>query len=307
MSSWKGRTAVITGAASGFGLETSRIAAQRGMNVVLLDVQDDALQAAAAQIDVPARVTGAAVLSIKVDVSKAEEMDAVGKTVLERFGAPHFVFNNAGVATGGLVWEHSAKDWEWVLGVNLMGVAHGVRVFTPAMLAAADADAGYRGDIVNTASMAGLLSAPNMGLYNASKHAVVALSETLHQDLALVTDRVHAHVLCPFFVPTAIHQSERNRPGDHADAARQPTRSQRIAQAMSDRAVTRGKVTAAQVAQFVFDAMDSGAFYIYSHPTRLADVQTRLQDIIAPRNPTDPFAARPDLGDELRRSLRQEG
>ena len=307
MSNWKGGTAVITGAASGFGFEASRIAAARGMNVVMADVQDAALQAAAVQIEALAHAEAADVLRLRVDVSKAGQMDAFGKAVLERFGAPHFVFNNAGVAAGGLVWEHSAKDWDWVLGVNLMGVAHGLRVFTPAMLAAADADAGYRGHIVNTASMAGLLSAPNMGLYNASKHAVVALSETLHQDLALVTDRVHAHVLCPFFVPTAIHQSERNRPGEHVDATQRPTRSQRIAQAMSDKAVTRGKVTAAQVAQFVFDAMDNGAFYIYSHPTRLADVQTRLQDIMTPRNPSDPFAARPEIGAQLRQSLREAG
>lgn len=305
MNTWKGRTAVITGAASGFGLEASRIAAQRGMNVVMADVQATALEAAAAQIEALAAAAGGSVMRSTVDVSKAAAMDDFGKAVLQRFGAPHFVFNNAGVATGGLVWEHSAKDLEWVLGVNLMGVAHGLRVFTPAMLAAAAADGTYCGHIVNTASMAGLLSAPNMGLYSASKHAVVALSETLHQDLALVTDQIHAHVLCPFFVPTAIHQSDRNRPGDPSDPVPMPTRSQRIAQAMSDKAVTGGKVTAAQVAQFVFDAMDGGAFYIYSHPTRLASVQTRLEDILAARNPSDPFALRPDIGVELRRSLRE--
>jgi short-subunit dehydrogenase len=136
-----------------------------------------------------------------------------------------------------------------------MGVAHGVRVFTPLMLAAAKADSAFSGHIVNTASMAGLLNAPNMGVYNITKHAVVSLSETLYQDLALVTEQVHAHVLCPFSVPTGIHKSHRNRPAEMKDGAK-PTKSQLIAQAMSEQAVSRGKISAAEVAQFVFDAMD---------------------------------------------------
>jgi NAD(P)-dependent dehydrogenase (short-subunit alcohol dehydrogenase family) len=237
-------------------------------------------------------------------VSRAAEVEALAAATMQRFGAPHFVFNNAGVGAGGLIWEHTLKDWEWVVGVNLMGVAHGVRVFTPLMLAAAAADPGYSGHIVNTASMAGLLNAPNMGVYNVTKHAVVAMSETLYQDLALVSTQVHAHVLCPFFVPTGIHQSERNRPAEmKQDAA--PTRSQLIAQAMSDQAVTKGKLTAAQVAQFVFDAMDENRFYIYSHPKSLASVQVRLEDIMTPRNPTDPFKDRPDIGAHLRAALRE--
>jgi NAD(P)-dependent dehydrogenase (short-subunit alcohol dehydrogenase family) len=151
------------------------------------------LDAAAAE----AQALGAQVLAIKVDVSQADQVEALGQATLARFGAPHLVFNNAGVASGGLIWENTAADWAWVFGVNLMGVAHGVRVFTPMMLAAAQADPAYRGHIVNTASMAGLLNAPNMGVYNASKHAVVSLTETLYQDLALVTDQVSASVLCP--------------------------------------------------------------------------------------------------------------
>ncbi len=296
----RGQTAIITGAASGFGLEASRIAAARGMNVVMADVQHDALQAAAAAI----RALGVAVLPVRTDVSRAADVEALAAAAVERFGAPHFVFNNAGVGAGGLIWEHTLKDWEWVIGVNLMGVAHGVRVFTPLMLAAADADPGYRGHIVNTASMAGLLNAPNMGAYNVSKHAVVAMSETLYQDLALVSEQVQAHVLCPFFVPTGIHQSERNRPAEFADAAARPTRSQLIAQAMSDKAVTSGKLTAAEVAQFVFDAMDAGRFYIFSHPKALASVQVRLEDVVLGRNPTDPFAAKPEIGAALRAKLR---
>ena len=296
-----GGVAVITGAASGFGLEVSRIAARLGMRIVMADVQADALEAAASEV----RGLGATVLPYRLDVSKAAEMEAMGEATLKAFGAPNFVFNNAGVGAGGLIWEHTLKDWEWVIGVNLMGVAHGVRVFTPMMLAAAKADPTWRGHIVNTASMAGLLNAPNMGVYNVTKHGVVSLSETLYQDLSLVTDQVHAHVLCPYFVPTAIHRSERNRPEAFADAQTRPTKSQLIAQAMSDKAVTSGKVSAADVAQFVFDAMAEQRFYIYSHPRSLANVQTRLEDIMTPRNPSDPFAARPEIGAQLRAALRE--
>ena len=301
MKTFQGRTAVITGAGSGFGLELSRLAAAAGMNLVMADVQQDALDRAVAEI----RGLGAQVLGFRLDVSKAAEVEAMGAATRERFGVPHLVFNNAGVGAGGLIWEHSLKDWEWVVGVNLMGVAHGVRVFTPMMLEAAEMDPSYEGHIVNTASMAGLINAPNMGVYNVTKHAVVALSETLYQDLRLVTDQIGASVLCPFFVPTGIHQSERNRPSEMKEAAARPTKSQLIAQAMSDKAVSSGKVTAAQVAQYVFDAVDADRFYVFSHPKALGAVQTRLEDIVAGRNPSDPFAARPEIGRELREALRK--
>jgi len=295
---FKGKTAVLTGAGSGFGLECARIGARLGMNLVLVDVQQDALDAAAAEM----RAAGAEVLAQRVDVSSAEQMEALGAAVRERFGAPHLVFNNAGVGAGGLVWENSVKDWEWVLGVNLMGVVHGVRVFTPMMLDAAKKDPAWRGHIVNTASMAGLLAPPNMGIYNVSKHAVVSLSETLYQDLSLVTDQVSASVLCPYFVATGINDSHRNRPG--ALAGDKPTKSQLIGQAMIGKAVNSGKVTAAEVAQKVFDAVAAGQFYIYSHPKAIGAVQTRLEDILLARNPTDPFADKPELGAQLRAQLR---
>lgn len=299
MKSFKGRTAVITGAGSGFGLEASRIAARVGMNVVMADVQQDALDKATAEV----AALGAQTLSYRLDVSKAAEMEALGAAVKERFGAPHVVFNNAGVGSGGLIWENTLKDWEWVLGVNLMGVVHGVRVFTPMMLSAAEADPGFEGHIVNTASMAGLLNPPNMGVYNVSKHAVVSLTETLYQDLALVSQQVTASVLCPFFVPTGIQSSERNRPAE-LGANDKPTRSQLVQKAMTDKAVGSGKVGAAQVAQNVFDAIAERRFYIYSHPKALATVQTRLEDIMQARNPTDPFAGKPEIGAALRAALR---
>jgi NAD(P)-dependent dehydrogenase (short-subunit alcohol dehydrogenase family) len=298
-----GRTAVITGAASGFGLETARAAAKLGMNVVMADVQPDALALAASEV----AALGAAVLPVRLDVARAAEVESLAQATVQRFGVPHFVFNNAGVGAGGLIWEHSVKDWEWVLGVNLWGVIHGVRVFTPLMLAAAAADPAWQGHIVNTASMAGLVNLPNMGAYSVSKHAVVSLSETLYQDLALVTEQVRAHVLCPFFVPTGIGRSHRNRPDESREAGQRATPSQKIAQAMSEKAITSGKVTAAQVAQRVLDALRDDQFYIYSHPKALAAVQTRLDDVMASRNPTDPFHERPQIGIDLRAALRDQG
>jgi NAD(P)-dependent dehydrogenase (short-subunit alcohol dehydrogenase family) len=300
ITDFKNKTAVLTGAGSGFGLECARIGAKLGMNLVLADVQQDALDRAVAEIS----KLGVQVLGFKLDVSKADQVEAMGAATLERFGTPHLIFNNAGVAAGGMIWEHTLKDWEWVLGVNIMGVAHGVRVFTPMMLEAAKKDPSYRGYIVNTASMAGLLNAPNMGVYSVSKHAVVSLSETLYQDLRLVTDQIGASVLCPFFVPTSISQSHRNRPEEFKQSGIKPTKSQMIGQAMSVKAVDGGKVSAADVAQMVFDAVTAGRFYIYSHPKAIKSVQTRLEDIVLARNPSDPFAQKPDIGVALKKALR---
>ena len=298
ITDFKGRTAVLTGAGSGFGLECARIGARLGMNLVLVDVQQDALDKAHDEM----KAAGTQVLARRVDVSDAQQMEALAQAVKDRFGAPHFVFNNAGVGSGGLVWENSVKDWEWVLGVNLWGVIHGVRLFTPMMLEAARQDPAWQGHIVNTASMAGLLTPPNMGIYNVSKHAVVSLTETLYQDLRLVTDQVGASVLCPYFVPTGISQSHRNRPGEMGDE--KPTKSQLIGQAMSDKAVGSGKVTAAEVAQKVFDAIAADSFYIFSHPKALGNVQSRMEAIVQIRNPPDPFIARPEIGAELEAALR---
>lgn len=298
MNDFKNKTAVLTGAGSGFGLACARMGAALGMNLVLVDVQQDALD----QVSQELTAAGAPVLARRVDVSKAAEVDALGAAVKARFGAPHFVFNNAGVGAGGLIWESTAADWDWVLGVNVMGVAHGVRVFTPMMLEAARQDAAYQGHIVNTASMAGLVNAPNMGIYNVSKHAVVSLSETLYQDLALVTDQISAAVLCPFFVPTGISQSHRNRPPSEVSV--QATRSQLMGQAMSEKAVSSGKVSAEEVAHLVFEALKTRQFYIYSHPKAIGTVQTRLEDIVLARNPTDPFMQKPEVGAALREALK---
>jgi NAD(P)-dependent dehydrogenase (short-subunit alcohol dehydrogenase family) len=300
ITDFKNKTAVLTGAGSGFGLECARIAAKRGMNIVMVDVQQDALDKAVAEIT----GMGAQVLAMRVDVASAEAMKALADAVLVRFGAPHFVFNNAGVGAGGLIWESSLLDWKWVMDVNVMGVVHGVHFFTQMMLDAAKKDAAYQGHIVNTASMAGLLNPPNMGVYNVSKSAVVSLTETLYQDLRLVTDQISASVLCPFFVPTNINQSQRNRPAELAGG--KLTKSQLIGQAQSDKAVGSGKLTAADVANAVFAALEADQFYIYSHPHALAGVQDRMEDLVLIRNPTDPFKSKPEIRAKLKAALRAE-
>ncbi|MDB5959294.1 MAG: hypothetical protein JWP59_588 [Massilia sp.] len=298
MKNFKGKVAVITGAASGLGREFALRAHALGMRLVLADVQADALEQTGAEL----AADGAQVTTQICDVRKGEQVQALADAAMARFGAVHLLFNNAGVGSGGLIWENSVADWEWVLGVNLWGVIHGVRVFTPLMLACARNDPDYEGHIVNTASMAGLLNAPTMGVYNVSKHAVVSLSETLYHDLQLVEAPIQTSVLCPYFVPTGISQSHRNRPDDVRMTA-VPTASQAAAQAMTVKAVESGKVSAADVARITFEAIADGQFYIYSHPGALGHVGSRMEDIVHGRNPADPYAATPHIREMLRAKM----
>ncbi|MDO8653016.1 MAG: SDR family oxidoreductase [Undibacterium sp.] len=298
MKIFKDRVAVITGGGSGFGREFALIGARLGMKLVLADVQQDALDKVKSELE----AQGAQVLAMRCDVRHAEEVQALADATMQRFGAVHLVFNNAGVGSGGLIWENTQADWEWVLGVNLWGVIHGVRIFTNLMLECAKKDPAYEGHIVNTASMAGLLNAPTMGVYNVSKHAVVSLTETLYQDLALAEAPIGASVLCPYFVPTGISQSQRNRPDDVASGV--ATASQKASQAMSDKAVSSGKVTAQEVAEKTFDAIRDAQFYIFSHPAALGNVQERMEDIITQRNPGDPYKAAPHIRDMLRAKMK---
>ena len=290
----RGKVAVITGAGSGFGREFARMAAAEGMALVLVDVQTDALAETVAELE------GSDILHRTLDVTDGPAMDTLAADAFTRFGAVHLLFNNAGVGSTGLMWEATTRDWEWVLGVNLWGTIHGVRAFVPRMLANAKADPAYRGRVINTASMAGLIDPPLMGPYNVAKHAVVSLSETLHQDLSLVTEQIGCSVLCPSWVATGIAKSHRNRPHDD------PTRSRAAALGgvMVEKAIASAKVTAIDVARLTFDAIANDRFWILPHPEALEGVRARAAALVAGDVPADPYAAIPHLRQQLVAALR---
>lgn len=291
MFEFAGRVAVITGAASGLGRAFAQQAAALRMKLVLADVNAEAL----AQTVDALRVAGADVIGVPTDVADPLQVDALAQATLDAFGKVHLLFNNAGVGSGGFLWESSANDWSWVFGVNVMGVAHGVRAFTPIMLAQNEP-----AHIVNTASVAGLLSPPAMGVYNASKHAVVSLTETLFHDLQLAqagrdaSVRVGCSLLCPAFVPTGIADAERARPAGLRNASH-ATRSQIVAARQLQRAVQAGKLSAADVAGLAFQAVAERRFYIITHPAIMATVKLRHADIEQLREPTDPMSLKPEV------------
>jgi NAD(P)-dependent dehydrogenase (short-subunit alcohol dehydrogenase family) len=289
MFEFAGKVAVITGAGSGFGRAFAHKGAALGMKLVLADVNADQL----AQTVDALREAGAAAIGVPTDVSNPAQVEALAQAALAAFGKVHVLFNNAGVGTGGFLWESSANDWSWVFGVNVMGVAHGVRVFAPIMLAQNEP-----AHIVNTASVAGLLAPPAMGIYNASKHAVVALTETLYHDLKLAQagtgGEVGCSLLCPAFVPTGIADAERARPDELRNASR-PTRSQIAAGKQLQRAVQSGKLTAADVAEIAFEAIAARRFYIITHPGIMATVKLRHEDIEQLRDPSDPMSLKPEV------------
>jgi NAD(P)-dependent dehydrogenase (short-subunit alcohol dehydrogenase family) len=279
MKEFRDKVAVITGGASGLGRAMAERFAREGMRIVLADVEPDAL----AQAEAEMKAAGAKVIGVRTDVTKAAEVEALARQTLAAFGGVHLVANNAGVAEGGNVWDNTVADWEWVLGVNLWGVIHGVRVFTPIMLKQQG-----EGHIINTASVAGLLSPPGMGIYCVSKHAVVALSECLHQDLAQKTDKVKCSVLCPAYVPTGIADSGRNRPAKLSET-RHKTAADLALDANLKKAVQSGKLSAGDVAQQVYEAVRDERFYILTHPRIKPSIQWRMEDILQERNPTNPM------------------
>ncbi len=271
-----GKVAVVTGGADGIGRAIAEHAAQAGMRVVLADVDRARLAATVADLE----RTGAAVLACPTDVSRAGEVEALAEATYARFGACNLLVNNAGVALGKPVWETTLADWEWVLGVNLFGVIHGVRAFVPRMLAS-----GEPGHVVNTASIAGLISPPGLGPYNVSKHGVVTLSESLHGDLAARGAPIGVSVLCPAWVRTRIAESERNRPeAERTDVARIDGAAARVGAAVV-KAVEAG-IPAADVARATLDAVKAGTFYILTHPHTKKAVQIRAEDIVTGRPPT---------------------
>ncbi|KND57454.1 Short-chain dehydrogenase/reductase SDR [Candidatus Burkholderia verschuerenii] len=282
MDRFEGKVAVITGAGSGFGREFALKGATLGMKLVLADVDANALDATLSQL----RAQGADAIGMRTDVADAAQVDALAQATLDAFGGVHLLFNNAGVGAGGFVWENSANDWQWVFGVNVMGVVNGLRAFTPIMLKQDEP-----AHIVNTASVAGLLAAPAMGVYNASKHAVVAITETLYHDLRLAGGQVGVSLLCPAFVPTGIADAEHSRPTTLANDTPY-TASQKLAARQLARAVEGGKLTARDVADLAFEAIREGRFYVITHPAIMPSVQLRLDDIAQLRNPTDPMSLR---------------
>ena len=279
MKELRGRVAVVTGAASGIGRAMARCFAGEGMRVVLADVEDAPLAAAAAELS----EAGATVLAVPTDVARAEAVEELARRTLDAFGAVHVLCNNAGVYTQAAAWDQTPGDWAWVLGVNLWGVIHGIRVFVPILL-----DQGGEGHVVNTASGAGLVAVPGGAPYNASKHAVVAISETLHHDLAARDARVRVSVIIAGYVNTGIGNAERNRPRNFANNPTTTHRTEadrRAHDAM--RAAMAGATPPETVAGQVVDAIREERFYVLTDGSGKFVARVRCDDILAERNPTN--------------------
>lgn len=270
MTSIEGKVAVVTGAASGIGFAMAKRFAAEGAKVVLADIEADALESAATDL----RSTGAEVFAVRTDVSKLADVHALAAKAVEHFGKVHIVCNNAGVATAGLLAESTIRDWEWVVGVNLWGVIYGVNTFLPILL-----KQGEECHIVNTASVAGLITGPGMGIYCTTKHAVVALSEALRHEMQLMGTRVGVSVLCPAWVNTKIVDSGRNRPA-HLENER-PELSP-IAEMLREhtRQVVNSGVSPDTIAEHVADAIRQDAFYILTHPELTPAVELRMNAIL---------------------------
>lgn len=256
MQQLQGKVAVITGGGSGLGRELALCCAARGMKLVLGDVDENGMQETLRLVEEAAPGTESA--TMRLDVSKLEQVQALAELCKSRFGGAHLLFNNAGVSVGGAAWENTVDDWEWVMGVNLYGVVWGVKVFTPIMLEQGE------GHIVNTASAAGWVNGPNMSVYNVTKHSVVALSETLALDLRDVGANVGVTCLCPAFFPTGISESERNRPADKADTVALSETALKRSE-MTKAAVAKGKIQASDVAEMTVKAVEADQFYVFPH------------------------------------------
>ena len=283
MRELKGRTAVVTGAGSGIGRELALACAREGMGVMLADIDDAGMRETGAAIE----ALGVRVESIRCDVSNPLEVEALAARAWERFGAVHLLFNNAGVAVAGPAWTATLEDWKWTLGINLMGVVHGVRSFVPRMLAQ-----GGECHVVNTASVAGLVDIPGSAVYCVSKHGVVALSECLHHDLRVAKAKVGVSVLCPAYVNTGIGDSARNRPSELA--ATNPFAAPY--EAAVRQALLHGKISAADVARATIEAVKSGRFYILTHEKIKGAIEARMRDILEDRTPTDVSRPVPGTG-----------
>ncbi len=277
MKTFQGKVAVVTGAASGIGRALAERCAKEGMKVVLADIEEQALL----QVSQELATQGAQTLALPTDVSQAGEVETLARKAFETYSAVHLLFNNAGVGAGKTAWESTLADWEWVLGVNLYGVVHGIRSFVPRML-----ESRAEGYIVNTASIAGLTSGPGLSVYTASKHAVVSLTETLYHELTLRGASIGVSVLCPGFVKTRIQDAERNRPArlQNAPSEQKLSREEQEGGQILKLAIQKG-MSPQQQAEVVFEAIREERFYIYP-PEFKAGIQTRMEDILQLRNPT---------------------
>ena len=260
--------AVITGGAGGIGRGLAEHCIQKGIRVVLADVEANVLEETAVAL----RSTGGDVHPVLTDVSKADSVQALAGAALDAYGKVDLLFCNAGVGAGGALWESTPNDCDWVLGVNLWGVIHCIRSFVPIMLGQ-----GTIGHIVNTASVAGLLSFHPSALYQLSKQAVVSLSEQLQHDLNLRKARIGVSVLCPGFVNTRIMDAERNRPAALHNASGEggPPLGREAIEAAFRKMVAQGLSTA-RVAELVFDAIAAERFLIHTHPELIPLYQARL-------------------------------
>jgi len=276
MKELKGKVAAVTGAASGLGRAMALAFADEGMHVALGDVGD-----ASAVLDEVQR-KGVRALAMKLDVSKALEVEAFAARIDRELGGAHVVCNNAGVSPLGAVWETSLGDWQWILDVNLWGVIHGVKSFVPRLIARNE------GHVVNTASVAGIINPPGSGAYNVTKHAVVALSETLHHDLRERGAAVGVSVLCPAYVPTGIADSERNRPAGIEATVK--SKEMLARQQMLKKAVASGRLSADDVARAVVQAVKEERFYILTHPRIKGAIGARMEDILQERPPRNPMS-----------------
>ena len=284
MKEFQGKVAVVTGAASGIGRALAERCAKEEMKVVLADIEEQALMQASRDL----AAQGAQVLAVPTDVSQAGEVETLARKAFETYSAVHLLFNNAGVGAGKSAWESSLADWEWVLGVNLWGVIHGIHFFVPRML-----EQRSEGHIVNTASMAGLTYGPGQSIYKVSKHGVVSLSETLYYELALRGASLKVSVLCPGLVSTNILDAQRNRPARLQDASvEEPLSPQAEAVVQRFQQAVREAMPPGQVADIVFEAIREERFYILTHPTWKGAIQIRMEDILQERNPTLPRTPR---------------